>query len=120
MIKKLKSTQSPLKMTHGGLSSTCNPIIGNGVITTGTTTTTLNGSITTGGYYYPNNTNTTTTNTLSWGDGVYMNSDIIEYIDIFYQFMGIDMNYKRFSEMSKSEKKGFIRDLKLKKLIDDK
>jgi len=51
-------------------------------------------------------------------NGVFMNSDIIEYIDIFYQFMGIDMDYVRFSKMTKEEKKGFIRDLKLKKLID--
>ncbi len=30
------------------------------------------------------------------------------------------MDYKRFSEMTKEEKKGFIRDLKLKKLIEEK
>ena len=77
-----------------------------------------------GGYVYPSVTSGTTLNTgnttINWNDGVFMNSDIIEYIDIFYQFMGIDMDYKRFSEMTKEEKKGFIRDLKLKKLIDDK
>jgi len=76
-----------------------------------------------GGYVYPSVTSGTTltgNTTLSWGDGISMNSDIIEYIDIFYQFMGIDMDYKRFSEMTKDEKKSFIRDLKLKKLIDDK
>ena len=60
------------------------------------------------------------TNSIRWGDGTFMNSDIIEYIDIFYQFMGIDMDYKRFSEMTKEEKKGFIRDLKLQKIIEDK
>ena len=49
-----------------------------------------------------------------------MNSDIIEYIDIFYQLMGIDMDYNRFSIMSKEEKRSFIRDIKLQKLIDDK
>ena len=76
-----------------------------------------------GGYVYPTVTSGTTltgNTTLSWGDGISMNSDIIEYIDIFYQFMGIDMDYKRFSIMTKEEKKGFIRDLKLKKLIDEK
>ena len=76
-----------------------------------------------GGYVYPSVTSGTTlttgtNNTISWGNGI--TSDIIEYIDIFYQFMGIDMDYKRFSEMTKEEKKGFIRDLKLKKLIDEK
>jgi hypothetical protein len=77
-----------------------------------------------GGYVYPSITSdstlTTSNNTISWSDGAFMNSDIIEYIDIFYQFMGIDMDYKRFSEMTKEEKKGFIRDLKLQKIIDEK
>ena len=75
-----------------------------------------------GGYVYPTVTSGTTittgNTTLSWGDGVTMNSDIIEYIDIFYQFMGIDMDYKRFSEMTKNEKKAFIRDLKIKKITE--
>jgi hypothetical protein len=111
-IKKMKTTTTSL----------------NSIISSGTTTN-LNGGITTGGYYYPNNNITLTpsgsvlstgTTTLNWGDGYMMNSDIIEYIDIFYQFMGIDMDYRRFSDMSKDEKKGFIRDLKLKKLIEDK
>ena len=43
-----------------------------------------------GGYVIPSTTSGTTT--LSWGDGISMNSDIIEYIDIFYQLMGIDMD----------------------------
>jgi hypothetical protein len=77
-----------------------------------------------GGYVYPSVTSGTTLTTgnatINWNDGTFMNSDIIEYIDIFYQFMGIDMDYKRFSEMTKEEKKGFIRDLKLKKLIEEK
>ena len=78
-----------------------------------------------GGYVYPTVTGgstltTGTNNTITWSDGTFMNSDIVEYIDIFYQFIGIDMDYKRFSEMTKEEKKGFIRDLKLKKIIDEK
>lgn len=85
-----------------------------------------------GGYVYPSTTTGTTLianpgsllqssgTTLSWGDGISIDSDIVEYIDIFYQLMGIDMDYKRFSIMSKEEKISFIRDLKLQKLIDDK
>jgi len=99
--------------------------------TTGTTTGTLtgNGNITTtGGYVYPSTTLIanpgsilqSSGNTISWGDGISMNSDIIEYIDIFYQLMGIDMDYKRFSIMAKDEKIAFIRDIKLQKLIDEK
>ena len=98
----------------------------------GTTTGTLtgNGNITTtGGYVYPSTTlianpgqviTTGGNNTISWTDGTFMNSDIVEYIDIFYQLMGIDMDYKRFSIMTKEEKRSFIRDIKLQKLIDDK
>ena len=84
-----------------------------GTTTTGTSTGISNLTITP-------STLVSNSNSIRWGDGVFMNSDIIEYIDIFYQFMGIDMDYVRFSKMTKEEKKGFIRDLKLQKLIDDK
>jgi hypothetical protein len=85
----------------------------------GTTTTT-----TTGNPYWINTPGqvltTGTNNTISWTDGTFMNSDIVEYIDIFYQLMGIDMDYERFSKMTKEERISFIRDLKLQKLIDEK
>ena len=81
----------------------------------GTTTTTT----TTGNPYWINTPVITSPNTtLSWGNGVSIDSDIVEYIDIFYQLMGIDMDYKRFSIMTKDEKKTFVRDIKLQKLID--
>jgi len=124
-IKKLTNTSNisnPLTGNTGHYWGTCNT--GNIGICGGTTTTTTTSSpywgntlianpgqvITTGG----------TNNTISWTDGTFMNSDIVEYIDIFYQLMGIDMDYKRFSLMSKEEKRSFIRDIKLQKLIDDK
>jgi hypothetical protein len=95
--------------------------------TTGTITGTTTGNITTGGYVYPSTTLIanpgslqSSGTTLNWTDGTFMNSDIVEYIDIFYQLMGIDMDYKRFSIMTKDEKRAFIRDIKLKKLIDEK
>ncbi len=108
-----------------------NTITGNSNITWDTTTTgtgILKGTTTTGGYVYPSTTLIgnpgsilqSSGTTLNWGDGISMNSDIIEYIDIFYQLMGIDMDYKRFSIMTKDEKKAFIRDIKLEKLIDEK
>ena len=122
-IKKLtnkSNISSPLTGNTGHYWGTCGNIGGSGI--SGTTTTT-----TTGNPYWinapaiPGQVITTTgTNTLSWGDGISMNSDIVEYIDIFYQLMGIDMDYKRFSIMSKEEKRSFIRDIKLQKLIDDK
>ena len=114
-IKKLNTSIPPVSLNgntglYWGTSTT-----GTGILT-GTTTTT-------GGYINTNTSGsylTTAGTTINWGNGITMNSDIIEYIDIFYQVTGIDMDYKRFSVMTKEEKKGFIRDLKLKKLIDDK
>ena len=118
--KKLTNTSnisSPLTGNTGHYWGTCGNIGG------GTTTTTTTGNpywINTPLIANPGQVITTGTNTLSWGDGISMNSDIVEYIDIFYQLMGIDMDYKRFSLMSKEEKRSFIRDIKLQKLIDDK
>lgn len=110
-LKKLNTSLPPVSLNSMWGTTTT----GTGILT-GTTTTT-------GGYVYPSITSGTTltgNTTINWGNGITMNSDIIEYIDIFYQFMGIDMDYKRFSEMTKEEKKGFVRDLKLQKIIDDK
>jgi len=82
-------------------------------LTNGTTTTT-----TTGNPYWinapaiPGQVITTSGGAITW--------NVVEYVDIFYQLMGIDMDYKRFSLMSKEEKRSFIRDIKLQKLIDDK
>ena len=108
------------KLTNTSNTSNTGHYWGNTGTITGTVTTT--GNITTGGYVYPSNGSIlqSSGNTLTWGDGTSMNSDLIEYIDIFYQLMGIDMDYERFSKMTKEEKKGFIRDLKLQKLIDEK
>ena len=111
-LKKLNTSLPPVSLNsntghYWGTTTTGTGILTGTTTTTSTTPFTLQGS-------------TTHANSITWSDGRFMNSDIIEYIDIFYQFMGIDMDYKRFSEMTKEEKKGFIRDLKLKKLIDDK
>ena len=122
-IKKLTNTSNT-----GHYWGTTGTITGTTTVTT-TGTLTGNGNITTtGGYVYPSTTLIanpgsilqSSGNTLNWGDGITMNSDIIEYIDIFYQLMGIDMDYKRFSIMTREEKIGFIRDIKLQKLIDEK
>ena len=118
--KKLTNTSNISNQLTGNTGhywGTCNS--GNIGICGGTTTTT-----TTGNPYWINTPGqvltTGTNNTISWNDGTFMNSDIVEYIDIFYQLMGIDMDYKRFSIMTKDEKRAFIRDIKLKKLIDEK
>ena len=112
-IKKLTNTSATCGSIFPGTSTTtANPYYW-GTTTAGTSTGISNLTITP-------NTLVTNSNSISWSDGTFMNSDIIEYIDIFYQFMGIDMDYARFSKMTKEEKVGFIRDLKLQKIIDDK
>lgn len=111
------NSNNTLTGNTGHYWGTCGNIGGTGISGTTTTTTTTGSPYwinTTGSILQPSGT------TLNWGDGISMNSDIIEYIDIFYQLMGIDMDYKRFSIMSKEEKRSFTRDIKLQKLIDDK
>ena len=114
-IKKLtnKAVTSGNILTTGSTTTTTPNGYYWGTTTTGTSTGISNLTITP-------NTLVTNSNSISWSDGTFMNSDIVEYIDIFYQLMGIDMDYERFSKMTKDEKKSFIRDLKLQKLIDDK
>ena len=71
-----------------------------------------------------------TTTTISAGTGIiYTNGSnisnieidksLIEYIDLLYQLIGIDMNYDKFKDLSTSEKQAFIRDIKIKKLLDN-
>jgi hypothetical protein len=112
-IKKLTNTSATCGSIYTGTTTTTANPYNWGTTTTGTSTGISNLTITP-------NTLISNINSMSWSDGTFMNSDIVEYIDIFYQFMGIDMDYERFSEMTKDEKKGFIRDIKLKKLIEDK
>lgn len=45
--------------------------------------------------------------------------DVIEYIDLLYQLMDIDMTYNKFKNLSESEKIQFIRDVKIKKIIEN-
>jgi len=124
--KKLTNTSNisnPLTANTGHYWGTCGNIGRSGISGTTTTTTTTGNPYWINTPFIANPGQVITTvggGGLSWGDGISMNSDIVEYIDIFYQIMGIDMDYKRFSLMSKEEKRSFIRDIKLQKLIDDK
>ena len=71
-----------------------------------------------------------TTTTISAGTGIiYTNGSninnieidksLIEYIELLYQLIGVDMNYDKFKNLSTSEKQAFIRDIKIKKLLDN-
>jgi hypothetical protein len=50
-------------------------------------------------------------------DLVDINKDLIEYIDFAFQVMGIDLTYQDFKKMSSDEKKAFLRDIKINKLL---
>jgi hypothetical protein len=41
-----------------------------------------------------------------------------EYFDFIVEILGIDITFDEFKVMSDSEKKSFIRDLKIKKILD--
>lgn len=46
-----------------------------------------------------------------------LNSSLVEYIDFAFQIMGIDLNYEDFKKMSDSERKAFLRDIKINKIL---
>ena len=52
-------------------------------------------------------------------DSISIDKNLIEYIDLLYQIMGIDMTYEKWKNMSSGEKLQLIRDIKLKKIIEE-
>ena len=46
-----------------------------------------------------------------------INKDLIEYIEFAFQVMGIDLSYEDFKKMSDDEKKAFLRDIKINKIL---
>jgi hypothetical protein len=50
---------------------------------------------------------------------VSIDRDLIEYIDLLYQLLGVDMTYDEFKNLSTSEKQSFIRDIKIKLLLQN-
>lgn len=46
-----------------------------------------------------------------------LNEALVEYIDFAFQIMGIDLNYEDFKKMSESERKSFLRDIKINKIL---
>jgi hypothetical protein len=57
---------------------------------------------------------------IGYSSGSYVvdiNRDLIEYIDFAFGVMGIDLTYEDFKKMSQDEKKSFLRDIKLNKIL---
>jgi hypothetical protein len=44
--------------------------------------------------------------------------NLIEYINLLYSIVGIDIKFDEFQKMSESEKKSFIREIKIEKIIN--
>jgi len=53
----------------------------------------------------------------SGGDRV-IDTSLVDYVDILFNLMGIDMTYDRFQLMSEGERKQFVRDIKIKRVLD--
>jgi hypothetical protein len=43
---------------------------------------------------------------------------LVEYTDILFNLMGIDITYERFQKMSDNERKQFVRNIKLNNIIN--
>lgn len=46
-------------------------------------------------------------------------ADLVDYIDLLYQLIGVDITYQEWHKKSDDEKLAFARDLKIKKIIDN-
>ena len=80
----------------------------------------LNG-ITSNGYVSNNTIVAGSSNmTIGYNSGSYVvdiNKDLVEYIDFDFQLMGIDLTYQDFKRMSPDEKRAFLRDIKINKIL---
>ena len=58
---------------------------------------------------------------LSWADDTdkLIDSSLVDYVDLLFNILGVDIDYRRFQSMSDSERKQFIRDLKINRVINE-
>jgi hypothetical protein len=68
------------------------------------TTTGCNSTISSGYYHIDEYIDSTTSTT-------------IEYIDFIAEILGIDINYEKFKKMSDSDKKSFLREIKINNIL---
>jgi hypothetical protein len=71
--------------------------------------------------YVSSNTIVGSSNTaIGYSTGTYtidLKEELVEYIDFAFQVIGIDLNYQDFKKMSADEKKAFLRDIKINKIL---
>jgi len=48
-----------------------------------------------------------------------IDSSLVDYVDILFNLMGVDITYREFQNMTEGERKQFVRDLKIKKVIKE-
>lgn len=46
--------------------------------------------------------------------------DIIDYLELLMQIIGVDMPFEKFKNMSNSDRKAFIRNIKINKALNEK
>lgn len=63
-------------------------------------------------------TGTTGAGNISWNPPNSNIDDLIEYIDLLYSIVGVDIKFDGFCKMSESERKSFIREIKIEKIIN--
>lgn len=61
-------------------------------------------------------------NTSIVSDGMPIVSDLVDFVDILYQAMGVDMTYTKYTQLSQEEKDAFrrslLRDAKIQKIVE--
>ena len=48
-----------------------------------------------------------------------VDQSLIDYVDILFNLMGVEITYDRFKNMTGWERKQFLRDLKINKIINE-
>ena len=43
--------------------------------------------------------------------------DLVEFINFAFEIIGVDISYQKFKEMSREERKSFLREIKLNKIL---
>lgn len=51
-------------------------------------------------------------------DNIEIDKSLIEYIDLLYQLIGVDIDFDRFKNLTTSERQAFIRDIKINKVLE--
>jgi hypothetical protein len=55
---------------------------------------------------------------ITTASSITIDKNLIEYIDLLYQLLGVDIDFERWKNMNLTDRINLIRDIKIKKLID--